>query len=97
MKVPKAVLAVLASALVLSAIVMVTVSASSGERRVAVSQRAVAMHDAPYRDGLFQGRLAALRGSENRPSVGRWNNDEARAHFILGFEEAYWDAASRID
>ena len=85
-----------AAALALTTLLMVTVSAGSVDTRVREPDRALPMHDAPYRDGLFQGRLAALRGGENRPSVGRWSSDDARAHFIQGYEQAYRDARSRL-
>jgi hypothetical protein len=95
MKASKALLCAFAGALALTTILMVTVSAGSVDTRVREPDRALPMHDAPYRDGLFQGRLAALRGAANRPSVGRWSSDAAREHFVLGYEEAYWDAQSR--
>ena len=91
-----AVVCAFASALALTTILMVSVSAGSVNPRVGGSDRALPMHDAPYRDGLFQGRLAALRGGVNRPSVGRWSSDAAREHFVLGYEEAYRDARSRL-
>jgi len=96
MKASKALLCAFVAALALTTILMVTVSAGSVDTRVREPDRALPMHDAPYRDGLFQGRLAALRGGENRPSVGRWSSDEARDHFVLGYEEAFWDARSRL-
>ena len=96
MRASRAALSAFAAALGVTAILLVTVGAGSVDPRVRAADRAFPMHDAPYRDGLFQGRLAALHGSANRPSVGRWSSDEAREHFVLGYEEAYWDARSRL-
>jgi hypothetical protein len=96
MRASKTVLCAFVAALALTTILMVTVSAGSVNPRGPDLDRALPMHDAPYRDGLFQGRLAALRGGANRPSVGRWSSDEAREHFVLGYEEAYWDARPRL-
>ncbi len=95
MRASKAALSAFAAALGVTAILMVTVGAGSVDPRGRAADPALPMHDAPYRDGLFQGRLAALRGAANRPSVGRWSSDAAREHFVLGYEEAYWDAQSR--
>jgi hypothetical protein len=46
--------------------------------------------DAPYRDGLFQGRLAAERCRDHRPGIGRWVGAEQRARFAMGYHQAYW-------
>jgi len=96
MRALKAGLYMVAAALTLSAFLMVTLSAGSVDPRVRGSDPAIPMHDAPYRDGLFQGRLAAPRGGADRPNVGRWSSDDARAHFIQGYEQAYRDALSRL-
>jgi len=48
--------------------------------------RAPRFNDAAYRDGLYQGRLAAERG-DTVPSVGRWSAAEKREHFGIGYRE----------
>ena len=68
---------------------IVTLGAASTHRLVTARTVVPVVNDAPYRDGLYQGRLAAERGSENRPSVGRWSGDQERAHFVQGYQDAY--------
>ena len=45
--------------------------------------------DAAYRDGLFQGKLAAARGNKAIPSVGRWSSSEDRSSFVAGYTQGY--------
>jgi hypothetical protein len=51
--------------------------------------------DAAYRDGLFQGKLAAARGPKPIPSVGRWNDDKDRSSFAAGYKEGYEQQGAR--
>jgi hypothetical protein len=44
---------------------------------------------APYRDGLYLGKLAAARGGESQISTGRWTTEADRASFKAGFEQGY--------
>ena len=44
--------------------------------------------DAPFRDGLYLGRLAAKRG-EPHIARGRWATDKARTAFAEGYQEGY--------
>jgi len=46
---------------------------------------------APYRDGLYVGKLAAQRGGESLISTGRWAADADRASFREGFQQGYHD------
>jgi hypothetical protein len=41
-----------------------------------------------YRDGLYEGKLAATRGAGPTPSVGRWSATEDRASFAAGYRQA---------
>jgi hypothetical protein len=41
-----------------------------------------------YRDGLFQGKLAAKRGIKTVPAIGRWNAEVDRASFSEGYHQA---------
>ena len=79
----------LASMLLLGALVVGGKALSSPTRDAAPGS----LTDAPYRDGLFLGRLAAQRGAPNLPSLGRWSSAEDRAHFVLGYEQAYLETA----
>lgn len=45
--------------------------------------------DGAYRDGLYIGKLAAERGRESRPPIGRWVGEKDRAAFLAGYEHAY--------
>ncbi len=81
----------LVSALILTGKLVVD---ATGARRVDPSADAAPhITDAAYRDGLFQGKLAARRCGEKRPGVGRWGGDAERAHFALGYERGYEYAA----
>jgi hypothetical protein len=46
---------------------------------------------APYRDGLYLGKLAAARGGESQISTGRWTTEADRASFKAGFQQGYDD------
>ena len=46
---------------------------------------------APFRDGLYLGRLAAKRGGESHISTGRWATEGDRASFTAGFQQGYQD------
>lgn len=50
---------------------------------------------APYRDGLFQGRLAAERGASMAPVLSRWSDNADRAVFVLGYSRGY--SAVKVD
>ena len=55
-----------------------------------INQNASDANDAPFRDGLFLGRIHAEAGKEPQPSVGRWGVDPAnRKSFIAGYEQGY--------
>jgi hypothetical protein len=42
-----------------------------------------------FRDGLYQGQLAATRGSEPHIATGRWAADQDRASFTEGYQQGY--------
>jgi len=44
---------------------------------------------APYRDGMYLGRLAAEHGRPPRAPIGRWSRDADRSDFAVGFERGY--------
>ncbi len=45
--------------------------------------------NAPFRDGLFQGRLDANRGRGAHISIGRWSRPADRASFEGGYRKAF--------
>jgi hypothetical protein len=50
--------------------------------------------DAPFRDGLFQGKLAVQRGVTKDPAIGRWNTEKDRASFVAGYQLGPGERAS---
>jgi hypothetical protein len=52
--------------------------------------------NAAFRDGLFQGKLAASHGEEEHLSVGRWNAPEDRAAFVAGYRHGYSEQHSSV-
>jgi mono/diheme cytochrome c family protein len=42
---------------------------------------------APYRDGIYQGKLAAEHGGNRRVPSGRWARQEDRAAFAAAFQQ----------
>jgi hypothetical protein len=51
--------------------------------------------NAAFRDGAFQGKLAAERGDIPHLSVARWSTNADRALFASGYEEAYVNTLSQ--
>lgn len=47
---------------------------------------------APFRDGLYLGKLAAQRGAEPDIPTARWSSDGDRTLFAKGFNCGYQDA-----
>ena len=65
-------------------------------KKLAQSGNAVAGTDAiayvtsaPYRDGLFQGKLARERGELGRVSAGRWSSRLDRSAYTDGYLEGF--------
>lgn len=63
-----------------------TVSQSAGSRVTAASANPAM--SAPYRDGLYLGKLAQERGEQRQPSVGRWAQQADREAFSAGYEQS---------
>ncbi len=53
------------------------------------SIQSVCATSAPYRDGLYLGKLAAARGGESQISTSRWTTEADRASFKAGFQQGY--------
>lgn len=49
-------------------------------------------NSAPFRDGLYLGRLAARNGDEPRMAVGRWSSEKNRRAFREGYQRGYRQA-----
>lgn len=63
-----------------------TVPRNAGSRVTAASANPTM--SAPYRDGLYLGKLAQERGEQRQPSVGRWANQTDREAFSAGYEQS---------
>ena len=70
-------------------------------KKLAQSDSAVAGTDAiayvtsaPYRDGLFQGKLARERGELGRVSAGRWSSRLDRSAYTDGYLEGFGGPAN---
>ncbi len=85
---------------VLLASLLGAMGAVGAREALTVQASAPRLNDAPYRDGLFQGKLAAERGrvrDTNALSRGRWSEEEKRAHFVMGYKEGVQrDVPARI-
>lgn len=46
-------------------------------------------NSAPFRDGLFQGKLAKQRGEQSRVSQSRWAFDADQSTYALGYQLAF--------
>lgn len=51
------------------------------------------MLDAAFRDGMFQASLDVGSGRKPHLASGRWNTNADRVTFIVGYEQAYQEAA----
>ena len=51
---------------------------------------------APYRDGLFQGKLARERGEVLHVSVGRWSSQFDRSAYMHGYLEGFGGPADSV-
>ena len=47
--------------------------------------------DGAFRDGLYQGRLAAEAGRPVHVQVGRWSTERDRTSFAMGYRRGYND------
>jgi hypothetical protein len=63
-----------------------TVLQSTGSRVFAASANPAT--NAPYRDGIYVGKLAQERGEQRQPSVGRWATQADREAFSAGYEQS---------
>ena len=62
---------------------------------VAAGSDAVAdVTSAPYRDGLFEGKLAQERGEAGHVSAGRWSSQLDRSAYTGGYLEGFGSLAS---
>ena len=82
-------------ALCLSAAAMIQSGRASNGRQTSKVD-ASRVTSAPFRDGLYLGKLAAERGGESHISVGRWATEGDRASFAAGFQQGYHDGLVRL-
>jgi hypothetical protein len=82
-------------ALCLSAAAAMIQSGRTSDGGQISSIQTVRATSAPYRDGLYLGKLAAARGGESHISTGRWTTEADRASFKAGFQQAY-DTGSEL-
>ena len=75
-------------ALAMGAAAMLRSAIAQGESLI-VTRGAGEAIDGAFRDGLFQGELAATRGSTRHISRGRWAADKDRASFSEGYRQGY--------
>jgi hypothetical protein len=71
---------------------MAMLANSNGKVIAAAGVEARFAADGAFRDGLYQGKLAAERGQPPRVAIGRWNTEQGRAMFSAGYHRGY-DAA----
>jgi hypothetical protein len=72
-------------------------SARAGKDDASVAQsqlqdkqlNAALANSAPFRDGLFQGKLAKQRGKQARVSQSRWALGEDQSAYELGYQHAF--------
>jgi len=64
-------------------------SGRSRDERQSSGVDASQVTSAPFRDGLYLGKLAAERGSNSHISRGRWSTEADRASFTAGFQQGY--------
>src|SRR5438067_2070940 len=62
-------------------------------QQIASSDTAIQVPDAAFRDGIFQGRLAAEQGRSPHLSAGRWSRDSDRQSFVAGYQLGYAEAS----
>ena len=53
------------------------------------SENSAVQNDAAFRDGFYQGGLAAKRGNPVHIASGRWVTEADQAGFTLGYQQAY--------
>jgi hypothetical protein len=53
------------------------------------SEKSAVQNDAAFRDGFYQGGLAAGRGNPVHIASGRWVSEAGQAGFTLGYQQAY--------
>jgi hypothetical protein len=72
------------------AILVMTASAFTfHEQNIAQKISPNQSNNAPFRDGLYLGKLAAEGGDQYRIAVGRWSRTNDRADFASGYDQGY--------
>jgi hypothetical protein len=71
---------------------MAMLANSNGKVIAAAGVEARFAADGAFRDGFYQGKLAAEGGQPPRVAIGRWNTEHDRAMFSAGYRRGYDDA-----
>jgi len=87
---------VVAIGFVLCASAMAVRSNTLHSEPIAAETNVTQATNAAYRDGVFQGSLAAKRNSPFHVAVGRWATEEDRASFSEGYRQAFGETVASI-
>ncbi len=71
------------------ALFVMTASAMTVHNARRTSSRADVVTNAPYRDGLYLGKLAAEQGSDAHIATTRWARSKDRDTFAQGYWQSY--------
>lgn len=71
------------------ALFVMTASAMTVHNATRTSSRADLVTNAPYRDGLYLGKLAAEHGNDARIAASRWATSKDRDSFAQGYWQSY--------
>lgn len=87
---------VVAIAFVLCASAMAVRSNALNSEPTAAQMNVTQATNAAYRDGVYQGSLAAKRNGPFHVAVGRWATEEDRASFSEGYRQAFGETVASI-
>jgi len=73
-------------------VVVAMIQAGHTRNQAPRSTTVIQSTSAPFRDGLYLGKLAAQRGPKPDVPTGRWSSDGDRTLFAEGFNRGYQDA-----
>jgi uncharacterized protein with FMN-binding domain len=85
---------VVAIAFVLCASAMAVRSNTLNSEPTAAETNVAQATNAAYRDGVYEGSLAAKRNGLFHVAVGRWATEEDRASFSEGYRQAFGETAN---
>ncbi len=71
-------------------------ASSNGHLTSGPTEEAQFASDGAFRDGLYLGKLAAERGQELRPAIGRWSTELDRSMFTAGYHRGYDESLAAV-